>query len=68
MFVMRALLIVLGVLILPNLALLFSGYGIRIEERPCTHYIGFVTVTNYLTKACPKFGRWKLAMTPPALH
>lgn len=62
----RALLIAIALLVLPNLALLLTGYGIRIREKPCTHYIGFFTYENYIAKVCPRFGKWELAMTPVA--
>lgn len=63
----RSLIIAMGALVLANLGLFFSGYGIRLQEKPCTHFIGIGTYTNYLVKECLKFGKWELADTPPAL-
>lgn len=44
------------------LGLLLSGYGIRLKEHPCTHFIGFITIGNYVTHNCPRFGKWELAV------
>jgi hypothetical protein len=52
----RTILIVFAVLVLANAALLWSGYGILVHEKPCTYFIGFVTMGNFLRHDCPRFG------------
>ncbi|HKB95803.1 MAG TPA: hypothetical protein VKB94_03075 [Rhizomicrobium sp.] len=58
----RALIWIVGILVAANLGLLFSGYGIRLKEKPCTYFIGFIAMGNYLRHDCPKFGKafWAL--------
>jgi len=58
----RTLIWIVGILVVANLGLLISGYGIRLKETPCTHFIGFVMVANYVTHDCPRFGKWHLAI------
>jgi hypothetical protein len=53
----RALACILVVTIATALGLLFSGYGIRVKEKPCTYFIGIGTMANYLRHDCPKFGK-----------
>ena len=59
----RIVLWTIAVLFAVNLGLLLSGYGIRLNEHPCTHFVGFVIIANLTNPAtCPKFGRWELAV------
>jgi hypothetical protein len=52
----RVILVSLAVLVVANVALLWSGYGIRVKEKPCTYFVGFITMANFLRHDCPRFG------------
>ena len=58
----RTLIWTAAIALAANLCLLLSGYGIRLAEKPCTHFIGFITVANYVTHDCPAFVKWQLAI------
>ena len=57
----RKIIWTVAILATADIATVLAGYGIRLEEQPCTHFTGIGVVVNYVIKDCARY-RWYLAI------